>query len=141
MEEFQYIICPIITWFVTGVIKFIINWYRSGFSKSLDLIGYGGFPSNHSAIVTSLLFLILLNEGYFSPAFGIAFTVWIITLMDAKSLRGQVAKHAIEINKFSKDKQKNNLMLRERIGHSTFEIFGGIFVGLIVALTVFTLLS
>lgn len=137
MDEFQYILCPIITWLATGILKFIVNVARSGLLKAFVLIGYGGFPSNHSAIVTSIFFLILFNESYSSPIFGIAFTVVIIILMDAKSLRGQITKHAIQINKLSRNTLKENFQLRERVGHSMLEIFGGSIVGLIVASAIY----
>jgi len=137
MDEFQYVLCPIITWLATGIIKFIVNIARSGISKAFNLIGYGGFPSNHSAIVTSMFFLILFNESYSSPIFGIAFTIVIIILIDAKSLRGQITKHAIQINKLTRNNLKENFQLRERIGHSLLEIVGGCLVGLIVALAIY----
>jgi acid phosphatase family membrane protein YuiD len=133
MEDFQYIICPIISWFVTGIIKFIVNVARSDISKAINLIGYGGFPSNHSSIITSMFFLILFNEGFSSPVFGIIFTVAIIILMDAKSLRGQITKHAIQINNLNKNNLKEKFPLREKIGHSMLEIVGGCLIGFCVA--------
>lgn len=137
MEEFQYIVCPILAWFFTGIIKFIVNAFRTGISNAFNLIGYGGFPSNHSSIVTSMLFLILFNEGYSSAFFGICFTFAIIILMDAKSLRGQIGKHAIQINKLNKINSKENYKLRERIGHTLFEIFSGCIVGIIIAFVIY----
>jgi acid phosphatase family membrane protein YuiD len=55
-----------------------------------------------------MLFLILFNEGYTSAFFGISFAFVIIVLMDAKSLRGQITKHAIQINKLNKNNSKEN---------------------------------
>ena len=137
MTEYQYILCPIIAWFVTGLLKLIVNILRSGFSIAINQIGYGGFPSNHAAIITSTLFLILLNKSYDSPSFGIIFTVAIIILIDAKSLRGQITKHAMQINKLNENKFKKNYKLRERIGHTFIDIIGGCFVGFFVAFLIF----
>jgi len=42
--------------------KFVINSVRTG-QLAFGLIGYGGLPSNHSAIVCSMAALIAMKEG------------------------------------------------------------------------------
>ena len=139
MLDYQYLICPIIAWFFNGSIKFIFNFYKYGAQKCFNLIGYGGFPSTHSSIISSTLFLILINEGPESPIFAVIFSVSLIIFIDAKSLRGHIANQAKLLNKYII--KKNNLIpLREKFGHSFLEITGGIFTGFIVALTISKLL-
>jgi acid phosphatase family membrane protein YuiD len=132
--DLGYSIVSFLAWLVTGLLKFLINSLQSK-KLAFDLIGYGGLPSNHSAIVSSIVSLIGFREGFNHPTFGLAITLAFIVIMDAGSLRSQVGKHAIKINQISKRK-KNYLPLRERIGHSRIEILTGVVVGVMVGWSV-----
>ena len=116
---------------VAGCLKFLINSIKAK-KLAFGLIGYGGMPSNHSAIVSSTTALIAFQEGINTPAFGVALTLSFIVLLDANSLRQQVGKHAKAINELSQEipKQTN---LRERMGHTRIEILAGILTGIVVA--------
>ncbi|MGE4687640.1 divergent PAP2 family protein [Yersinia enterocolitica] len=129
--DISYALTPFLAWLVAGVMKFIINSIKAR-KLAFNLIGYGGLPSNHSAIVTSIATLIAFKEGIDNPAFGVAIALAFIVILDANSLRRQIGKHAVEINKLSA-MSKNRQILRERIGHSRVEIAAGILVGIAVA--------
>lgn len=126
-----YIVTPFLAWLVAGVLKFAINCIRAK-RLAFDLIGYGGLPSNHSAIVSSMAALIALKAGVGSPAFGVALTLAFIVMLDANSLRRQVGKHAAAINQLA-SRAGVSAALRERMGHSRAEIAAGIVVGIAVA--------
>lgn len=96
---------------------------------AFDLIGYGGMPSNHSAIVSSMASLIAFKEGIDAPAFGVALTLAFIVILDASSLRKQIGKQAQSINQLENYQGEK---LRERIGHSKLEIICGIFLGFLI---------
>lgn len=124
--DYRYLITPFFAWFCCGVLKFIINCLKEK-RIALDLIGYGGMPSNHSAIVSSMTSLIAFKEGIDSPAFGVAVTLAFIIILDANGLRKKMETYAIEINKI---KNYNQPILRERVGHNKLEITAGILVGI-----------
>lgn len=117
-------------WLCTGSLKFLINSIKAK-QLAFKLIGYGGMPSNHSAIVTSMASLIAFKQSINSPAFGVAVTLAFIVIMDANGLRRTVGKHAIAINQVNLDKTEMP-PLRERVGHSKGEILAGICVGICV---------
>lgn len=127
--DLSYVFTPFITWFVTGAFKFIVNSIKTK-SFAFSLIGYGGFPSNHAAIVSSLLFLVAFKEGVDHPSFGVALSLTFIVVLDAASLRKQIGKHAESINKLS---YPTDNTLRERIGHTKIEIAFGLLAGLFIA--------
>ena len=131
--DIKYIITPFIAWFICGGTKFLINCIKER-RLAFDLIGYGGMPSNHSAIVSSMAALIGFTEGIESASFGVALTLVLIVTMDANSLRKKVEQHAIEINKI---KNYQHPILRERIGHSKLEILSGILLGTVIGYIVF----
>lgn len=127
----DYLITPFLAWLVAGITKFLINSVKAQ-KLAFGLIGYGGLPSNHSAIVTSMVALIAFKEGINHPAFGVALTLAFIVMLDANSLRRQVGKHAEAINELAQ-RQDLQINLRERMGHTRLEIAAGIAVGILVA--------
>jgi len=123
-----YLVTPVLTWMVVGPIKFLISSVRLR-RWAFDLVGNGGFPSNHSAVVTSMATLIALREGMDNPAFGVAVTLAFIVMIDANSLRQHVGRHAVALNRLH-DGKTEYVVLRERMGHTKVEILGGILTGI-----------
>jgi acid phosphatase family membrane protein YuiD len=113
---------------VVGPIKFLITSARQR-RWAFNLVGNGGFPSNHSAVVTSMATLIALREGMGHPAFGVAVTLAFVVMIDANSLRQHVGRHAVAINKLAAGDGAHKV-LRERMGHTLVEIGGGICTGI-----------
>jgi acid phosphatase family membrane protein YuiD len=123
-----YLLTPVLTWLVVGPIKFVINSARQR-RWAFNLVGNGGFPSNHSAVVTSMATLIALREGMGDPAFGVAVTLCFIVMIDANSLRQHVGRQAAAINRLG-GAGAGVPPLRERMGHTLVEIGGGIVTGI-----------
>jgi acid phosphatase family membrane protein YuiD len=123
-----YLVTPLLTWLVVGPIKFLINSARQR-RWAFNLVGNGGFPSNHSSVVTSMATLIALREGMGHPAFGVAVTLAFIVMIDANSLRQHVGRQAAAINRIARDDAAHT-RLRERMGHTLVEIAGGICTGI-----------
>jgi acid phosphatase family membrane protein YuiD len=126
--ELVYLVTPLLTWLVVGPIKFLINSARQR-RWAFNLVGNGGFPSNHSSVVTSMATLIALREGMGHPAFGVAVTLAFIVMIDANSLRQHVGRHAAAINRIAGSDERHT-WLRERMGHTLVEIAGGICTGI-----------
>ena len=126
--DFAYLITPVLTWMVVGPIKFLINSARQR-RWAFNLVGNGGFPSNHSSVVTAMATLIALREGIDHPAFGVAVTLAFIVMIDANSLRQHVGRQAAAINRLAVS-VTGHQALRERMGHTIVEICGGIATGI-----------
>jgi len=134
--EIIYLVTPVLTWMVVGPIKFLISSVRYR-RWAFDLVGNGGFPSNHSAVVSSMATLIALREGMGHPAFGVAVTLAFIVMIDANSLRQHVGRHAVTLNRLH-DGKEDYVILRERMGHTRFEIAGGILTGIGMGFLIYT---
>jgi len=134
--DLAYLLTPVITWIIVGPIKFVINSIRAR-RLAFNLVGNGGFPSNHSAVVSSMATLIALREGIGHPAFGVAMTVVFIVVIDANSLRQHVGRQAAAINRIAGD-AAGHKWLRERMGHTVVEIIGGLCTGVLVGYGIFT---
>ena len=137
--ELIYLVTPVLTWMVVGPIKFFISSVRYR-RWAFDLVGNGGFPSNHSAVVSSMATLIALREGMGHPAFGVAVTLAFIVMIDANSLRQHVGRHAVTLNRMHEGKA-DHVILRERMGHTRVEIAGGILTGIGMGFLIYTLLG
>ena len=135
--DVSYLVTPVLTWLVVGPIKFLINSARQG-RWAFNLVGNGGFPSNHSATVTSMATLIALREGIGHPAFGVAVTLCFIVMIDANSLRQHVGRQAPAINRLAAG-HAGHTTLRERMGHTLVEIGGGIVTGILMGNLVYHL--
>ena len=129
--DLGYAVAPFAAWLIAGSTKFVINSIKAG-QLAFGQVGYGGLPSNHSAIVSSAATLVAIREGINHPAFGVAVALAFVVMLDANSLRSQVGRHAEAINCLSTD-NGDKKPLRERMGHTRLEIGAGIAVGIFSA--------
>ena len=122
----KYVLMPFVAWVAAGCLKFLINTVRSG-KLAFNLIGYGGFPSTHTTVASSVAFLAGFTEGFDTPIFSIGLGFLIIVIIDAHGLR-HVGSQAKVLNRLQDFEN-----LRERMGHTYFEIAGGIIFGALLA--------
>ncbi len=136
-----YFIAPLLAWVVAGCLKFTINFIKHG-NEAKSRIGYGGFPSTHTTVITTTTALIGLGEGIRSAEFGLAVAVTLIIIIDATGLRRQVGNHAKYINLLLPSLSNNKCegKLRESMGHNFIEVLGGVIVGISLALVLNILL-
>lgn len=120
--NWTYALAPLLAWLVAGSLKFALNSLRAG-KPAFGAIGLGSFPSNHSTIVSTMASLVGWREGFDSAAFGIALTLTVIVVIDALDLRRRIGQQAAAINRITPSG------LRERTGHTPFEVAGGLLLG------------
>lgn len=133
-----YIIKPLIAWAIAQTLKTIIY---SVTNKELDLermIGSGGMPSAHSAVVSCLTTSIYLDSGYNSQVFAISLIFSLIIIYDATNVRMSVGRQAQILNKMLHEYQMSHVFdgikLKELIGHTPFEVIIGVILGVIIGL-------
>lgn len=117
---------PLLVMVLCELTKVAVEHMRSG-KWEQGLFRPGGFPSTHSAFVTSLLIVIAQRMGFESVEFAIAFVFAAVVWYDALSLRKSVGEQAELLNRLQKWHH-----LRERVGHTSKEVFGGIVFGAVV---------
>ncbi|MGM9580809.1 MAG: divergent PAP2 family protein [Anaerovibrio sp.] len=130
----KYIILPFVAWIMAGSFKFLINYLRYG-KKAKNLIGYGGFPSTHTTVLSSVVIFSGFYEGFASPLFSLGMGALLILVIDAHGLRQKVGQQAKIINELQRKVLGNDVeLLREKMGHTWIEIFGGLLLGSMLAL-------
>lgn len=125
-------IIPLAVMLVTQAIKMGIEYARGTFSWS-HVSGYGGMPSSHAALVTSLAYTMGYFEGVASPAFAMSLVLFAVVLRDALGIRYQLGVHGKIINRLVKELPEREEykfpVLTERLGHTLLEVSAGILVG------------
>ena len=119
-----YAVLPMIAWFCSGVLKFSINYLRFG-KEARQRVGNGGFPSTHTAVVSSAVMLIGFKEGFGTPLFSLGVAFLMITIIDATGIRRALGDHAKHLNGLANPEKK----LRESQGHNKVEVLGGFLLG------------
>ena len=68
----KYIYVPFLLWFGIQLFKVIWDLVATHKFNFKRILGAGGMPSSHSAVVTSLATMIGLSQGIESPIFAVA---------------------------------------------------------------------
>lgn len=96
-------------------------------------------PSSHSAFVFSLMLMPGAQEGFGSTYFALAFCLSAIVIYDAMGVRAETGKQGAVLNGVLRElllegKPITEDKLKELVGHTPLEVFGGILVGFIMVL-------
>lgn len=131
-----YLITGLTSWFIAQVLKTVIH---ALINKKLDwkrLFGDGGMPSGHSATVSSLAAVSGLLHGTDSFQFAVTCILAVIVCHDAMGVRLETGKQAIVLNEMMEVLEKltkkdlPEVMLKELVGHTPFQVLAGILLGI-----------
>jgi len=105
-----------------------------------DFFVTGNMPSSHSALVTALVVILYLTEG-FTPLFFASVVFASIVIRDAVGVRrtvGEESKVLTKVVDVLKKKFHLNISRRihQNLGHQPIEVLVGVIVGLVVAIAV-----
>ena len=81
IAEYKYIIVPIFTWLFIQTFKFILDFIVNKKINFKRIVGAGGMPSSHSAIVMVITTMVGKNEGVTSSIFAITLIAIILILI------------------------------------------------------------
>ena len=149
LDEFlnnKIIITVFIAWLIAQVLKTIIH---AIVYKKIDLkrlMGDGGMPSCHSAVVSSCSLMIGLVEGFDSSLFALSLVTAIIVMHDASEVRLETGKQAMVIKDISQILEElshihiDDEKLKEFVGHTHLQVFMGALLGIVVALVCYSMM-
>ncbi len=134
--HYQFIIIPLGVALLTQlIIKQLIELAKGQFSWK-NLTAYGGMPSAHTALVTSLTTIIGIQEGLNNPSFALSFFFAVIVITDAIGFRGYLTEHSKTINKLIIDLpdelEYKYKTLNERISHTITQVITGALTGIVL---------
>lgn len=127
-------------WITAQVLKVPFNILIYGKLDLGRLIGSGGMPSSHSALVVALAVGVGRDLGWNSPGFAIAAVISSVVMYDAAGVRRAAGKQAEAINQIINDiyhgTQISQERLKELIGHTPIEVLIGALIGIFMGLIV-----
>ena len=138
ISEYKYIIVPFATWFFIQLFKLIYDLVTTKKFNFKRILGAGGMPSSHSAVVVALCTMIGKNYGINSAIFGLSVIFAFVVMYDAAGVRRAAGKQAKLLNKIVQTPGLSGVEVTERLqevlGHTPIQVFVGAFIGLIVGI-------
>ncbi len=135
-EEYKYLIVPISVWFCIQVFKVIWDLVATHKFNFKRILGAGGMPSSHSAVVTSIATMIGKTQGLNSPIFALAVMFAFVVMYDAAGVRRAAGKQAKLLNKLVETPGLSNIQVQEKLvevlGHTPTQVVVGAAIGVIV---------
>jgi uncharacterized protein len=133
----RILIAGIIPWFLAQFIKVPTHYLVHKEWKFGLWLSTGGMPSSHSALVAGITLGAGLYDGFDSAGFAVAFALAMVVAYDAAGIRRQAGFHAERINFLVNELFSGHPLseenLKEVLGHSPSQVFGGITLGLLVS--------
>lgn len=119
------------------MLKVVIELVRT---RRLDLLRFfdnGGMPSSHTALVTTLTIGVGHDAGISSPLFAVTLLFSLYFMFEAAGLRQEVGNQGRLLNDLVDELRQTHHLDRERlkelVGHTWGEVFGGFVYGALVA--------
>jgi acid phosphatase family membrane protein YuiD len=127
------------SWAVAQIAKVLIGLWREHRFNWSSFVSSGGMPSSHSATVSALATSVGITYGINNVSFAISAILAIVVMYDAAGVRRAVSRQAFILNRIMKqlrDQRPRDVVekdLRELVGHTPFQVFMGMAIGIIIA--------
>ena len=134
--EYRYLIVPFATWFFIQLFKLIYDLVTTKKFNFKRILGAGGMPSSHSAVVVVLCTMIGKKYGVNSAIFALSIVFAFVVMYDAAGVRRAAGKQAKLLNKIVQTPGLTNVevteKLQEVLGHTPTQVLVGALIGFIV---------
>ena len=134
----KYIYVPFFLWFGIQLFKLIYDLVTTKKFNFKRILGAGGMPSSHSAVVTGLATMIGKDVGVGTPLFALSFVFAFVVMYDACGVRRAAGKQATLLNKLIETPGLTGIQVSERLvevlGHTPFQVLVGALIGIGVGL-------
>ena len=134
----KYIYVPVILWFGIQLFKLLYDLVTTKKFNFRRIMGAGGMPSSHSAVVAGLATLVGKYEGVGSSIFAVAFITAFIVMYDACGVRRAAGKQAALLNKLVETPGLTGVQVSEKLvevlGHTPIQVIVGALIGVIAGL-------
>ena len=147
----------VLAWFAAQLLKTILAYIPSRKIIWERMVGSGGMPSSHSALVCAVSVGVAKKLGYASPEFALSLAMAGIVMYDAMGVRRAAGEQAKVLNKMVIDFKEifqmlkeefdalargedapeerggPNKRLKEFLGHTPLEVLCGAALGILIA--------
>lgn len=134
----KYIYVPFLTWFFIQLFKVIWDLVTTKKFNFKRILGAGGMPSSHSAVVMSITTMIGKEYGVGSSIFAACLIFSCVVMYDAAGVRRAAGKQAVLLNKIVQTPGLSGLEVQEKLvevlGHTPIQVIVGAIIGILVGL-------
>ena len=134
----KFLCVPFCVWLAIQIMKFITDWIVNKKPNFKRLVGAGGMPSSHSAVVATLTTLIGQEYGVESGIFAMSCVFSAIVRYDAAGVRRAAGKQATLLNKLVENATNSGIVVSEKLvevlGHTPLQVLVGAIIGVLVGL-------
>ena len=134
----KYLYVPFFVWLCIQTFKVIYDLVTTKKFNFKRIIGAGGMPSSHSAVVTCLATLVGKAEGTNSEIFALSVIFAFVVMYDAAGVRRAAGKQAHLLNKIIETPGLTGVEVQERLvevlGHTPLQVIVGATIGIVVGL-------
>ena len=132
----KYLYIPLLVWFCIQTFKVLYELVTTKKFNFKRIMGAGGMPSSHTAIVTTIATMIGRNEGLDTPIFALAVVFALVVMYDAAGVRRAAGKQASLLNKIVQTPGLTGVQVQEKLvdvlGHTPLQVFVGAIIGITV---------
>ena len=134
----KYIYIPFLVWFFIQLFKVIWDLVETKKFNFKRILGAGGMPSSHSAVVICLAVMIGKEYGFSSSIFALALIFAFVVMYDAAGIRRAAGKQAALLNKIIETPGLSIPQVQERLvevlGHTPVQVLVGALIGMLVGI-------
>ncbi|MEF2931809.1 MAG: divergent PAP2 family protein [Clostridia bacterium] len=131
--QYRYLIVPFVTWFCVQTFKVLWELATTKKFNFKRIIGAGGMPSSHTAIVVSITTMVGRSQGINSVIFAVSLIFSLVVMYDACGVRRQAGKQARILNDIVNTPGLTTVQVREKLvealGHTPLQVIVGAIVG------------
>lgn len=131
---------PFLLWFTIQTFKVVVDLIKNRKLNVKRIMGAGGMPSSHSAIVCSLATCIGKEYGLDSGIFAFSVIMAFVVMYDAAGVRRAAGRQARILNKILETPGLTTGEVQERLiealGHTPVQVFVGAILGIVVGIII-----
>ena len=138
--QYKYLLTPFLIWFCIQTFKVFYDLVKTKKFNFKRIMGAGGMPSSHSAVVTCLATMVGKSQGIETPIFAVSVVFAFVVMYDAAGIRRAAGKQAKLLNKIIETPGLSGVQVSERLvevfGHTPTQVVVGAIIGIIVGLII-----
>ena len=136
--QIKYIYIQFLLWLGIHLFKLIYDLLTTKKFNFKRIMGAGGMPSSHSAVVVGLATLIGKYQGVGTPIFALSFLFAFVVMYDACGVRRAAGKQAALLNKLVETPGLTGVQVSEKLvevlGHTPIQVVVGALIGFLVGI-------
>lgn len=136
LQQYRFLVVPVLVWIAIQSFKVMYDLAVTKKFNFKRIMGAGGMPSSHSAIVMAITVMVGKNAGFDSWEFALSLVFSGVVMYDAAGIRRAAGKQATLLNKIIETPGLTGMQVQEKLvevlGHTPFQVLVGAIIGIIV---------